>query len=124
MLDRSRAGEIPIVAGLRVRPEDLEQRALRLLVGVTKALGMEYQARVARSETAVGGGSLPEHRLSGWAVVIEGPKLSAVAAGLRRAPTPVLARVHDEALWLDVRTLRDDEFSAVERAVSFALSLA
>jgi L-seryl-tRNA(Ser) seleniumtransferase len=124
MLDRSRAGEIPIVAGLRVRPEDLEQRALRLLVGVTKALGMQYQARVARSETAVGGGSLPEHRLSGWAVVIEGPKLSAVAAGLRRAPTPVLARVHDEALWLDVRTLRDDEFSAVERAVSFALSLA
>ncbi len=123
MLDRSRAGEIPIVAGLRVRPEDLEQRALRLLLG-DEGTRHGVSARVARSETAVGGGSLPEHRLSGWAVVIEGPKLSAVAAGLRRAPTPVLARVHDEALWLDVRTLRDDEFSAVERAVSFALSLA
>jgi seryl-tRNA(Sec) selenium transferase len=67
---------------------------------------------------------LPEHRLSGWAVVIEGPKISAVAAGLREASTPVLVRVHDDALWLDVRTLQDDDFSAVESALSFALSFA
>lgn len=121
MLDRSRADEIPVVAGLRARPEDLEQRALRLFDRVSRVLGEEFRARVAESETAVGGGSLPEHRLSGWAVVIEGPKISAVAAGLREAPTPVLVRVHDEALWLDVRTLRDDEFSVVESALSFAL---
>jgi L-seryl-tRNA(Ser) seleniumtransferase len=122
MLDRSRLDEIPVVAGLRVRSEDLETRARRLLELVTPVLGREFRARVAKSETAVGGGSLPEHRLSGWAVVIEGPKISAVAAGLREATTPVLVRVHDGALWLDVRTLRDDEFSAVERALSFALS--
>jgi len=121
MLDRSRADEIPVVAGLRARPEDLEQRALRLLDRITGVLGEEFRARVAEGETAVGGGSLPEHRLSGWSVVIEGPKISALAAGLRAAPTPVLVRVHDEALWLDVRTLRDVEFVIVESALSFAL---
>jgi L-seryl-tRNA(Ser) seleniumtransferase len=124
MLDRSRVDEIPVVAGLRVRSEELETRALRLLDLVTPVLGGEFRARVAGSETAVGGGSLPEHRLSGWAVVIEGPRISAVAAGLREAPTPVLVRVHDGALWLDVRTVRDDEFTAVERALSFAFSFA
>ena len=123
-LDRSRADEIPIVAGLRAGPEDLEQRALRLFDRVNPVLGEAFRARVAESEAVVGGGSLPEHRLSGWAVVVEGPKISALAAGLREAPTPVLARVHDEALWLDVRTMRDDEFLAVERALSFALSFA
>jgi L-seryl-tRNA(Ser) seleniumtransferase len=121
MLDRSRADEIPVVAGLRAQPQDLEQRALRLLDRVTGVLGEEFRARVAEGGTAVGGGSLPEHRLSGWSVVVEGPKISAVAAGLRAAPTPVLVRVHDEALWLDVRTLRDDDFEIVERALSFAL---
>lgn len=122
MLDRSRADEIPVIAGLRARSEDLEQRARRLLDLLTTAVGTRFRARVARSVTAVGGGSLPEHSLSGWAVVIEGPKISAVAARLRDASTPVLVRVHDDAAWFDVRTLRDDEFSAVERALSFALS--
>jgi len=121
-LDRTRADEIPIIAGLCARPDDLERRALRLFDDVTRVLGEAFRARLERSETAVGGGSLPEHRLSGWAVVIEGPKISAVAAALREAPTPVLARIHEDALWLDVRTLRDDEFPAVEHALSFALS--
>lgn len=124
MLDGSRADEIPVVAGLRARPADLEQRALRLLDRLSAGLREDFRARVAEGETAVGGGSLPEHRLSGWAVVVEGPKISAVAAGLRAAPDPVLARVHDDALWFDVRTLRDEEFQIVERALSFALSIA
>jgi L-seryl-tRNA(Ser) seleniumtransferase len=119
-LDRSRTDEIPVIAGLRARSEDLEQRALRLLDRVKGVLGGEFRARVAESQNAVGGGSLPEHRLTGWAVVIEGPKISALATGLREAPAPVLARVHDDALWLDLRTLRDDEFSFVEVALTSA----
>ena len=120
-LDLSRADEIPVVAGLRALPEALEPRAARLLEEVSPILDGRFQARVAASEAAVGGGSLPEHRLSGWAVVVEGPKISSLAARLREAPTPVLVRIHDEALWLDVRTLRDDEFSVVRDALSFAL---
>ena len=69
----------------------------------------------------VGGGSLPEYRLAGAAVVVEGPGISALAEAMRRAPLPVLGRVHDEALWLDVRTLRDDEDGAVRDALAFAL---
>ncbi len=120
-LDLSRADEIPVVAGLRALPEALEPRALRLLEEVSPILDGRFQARVAASEAAVGGGSLPEHRLSGWAVVVEGPKITSLASRLREAPTPVLVRVHDEALWLDVRTVRDDEFSVVRDALSFAL---
>jgi L-seryl-tRNA(Ser) seleniumtransferase len=120
-LDPSRADEIPVVAGLRALPEALEPRAARLLEEVSPILDGRFQARVAASEAAVGGGSLPEHRLSGWAVVVEGPKISSLAARLREAPTPVLVRIHDEALWLDVRTLRDDEFSVIRDALSFAL---
>jgi L-seryl-tRNA(Ser) seleniumtransferase len=119
-LDRARTDEIPLIAGLRARSEDLEPRALRLLDRVKGVIGGEFRARVAESENAVGGGSLPEHRLPGWSVVIEGPKISALAAGLREAPAPVLARVHDDALWLDLRTLRDDEFSFVEVALTSA----
>ena len=67
------------------------------------------------------GGSLPEHRLPGVAVVLEGPRVARVAARLRSASIPVLARVRDEALWLDVRTLREDELDDVARALGEAL---
>ena len=113
MLDESRADENPVVAGLLARSVDLERRASRLFDRLTGVLGAKFRARVAEGETAVGGGSLPEHRLSGWAVVVEGPRISAVAAGLRAAPDPVVVRVHDDALWFDVRTLRDEEFPIV-----------
>ena len=122
MLDRSRMEEIPVIAGLRARPEDLEPRAERLLADVLRVLDRRFSARLARSETAVGGGSLPEHLLSGWAVVVEGPKISKLAAAMRQAATPVLVRVHEEALWLEVRTLQDDEFPLVQDAFSFAIA--
>ncbi|MFK7898903.1 MAG: L-seryl-tRNA(Sec) selenium transferase [Myxococcota bacterium] len=122
MLDARRAEEIPVIVGLRARAEDLAPRAKRLLADVSALLGPDYSAQVAPSEAAVGGGSLPEHRLPGWAVSIEGPRVQALAKRLRDAETPVLARVQDARLWLDVRTLREDEFPLVLSALAAALS--
>lgn len=121
MLDEARAGEIPVVAGLRATAADLEPRAERLLGLVEPRIAGRAKARVATSEAAVGGGSLPELRLPGWAVVIEGPALQRVVARMREASPPVLARVRDDALWLDVRTLQEADLPHVADALSFAL---
>jgi L-seryl-tRNA(Ser) seleniumtransferase len=121
MLDESRAGEIPVVSGLRSSAADLEPRARRLLEKLTTQVGAGWRVRIETSEAAVGGGSLPEHRLPGWSVVLEGEGIGRLARRLREAPTPVLARVRDDALWLDVRTLAEDDLDAVAAAVAFGL---
>lgn len=121
MLDESRQSEIPLVAGLRAGPASLEPRAAALLARVEPLLPDGWKARVSTSDAAVGGGSLPDHALAGRAVVLEGPRVQRLADGLRAAPTPVLARVREDALWLDVRTLRDRDFDAVADALAFAL---
>jgi L-seryl-tRNA(Ser) seleniumtransferase len=121
MLDAGRSGEIPVIAGLRATAESLEPRARLLLELLSKQIGDPWRLRVEASDSAVGGGSLPEHRLAGWAVVLQGPRIGQVARRLREAPTPVLARLRDDALWLDVRTLREDEFQALGSALAFAL---
>jgi L-seryl-tRNA(Ser) seleniumtransferase len=122
MLDESRADEIPVIAGLRVEGVVLEARAKRLLELISPIVGGRFSVRVSESEAAVGGGSLPEYRLSGWAVLLEGSGVASVAAGLRAAPVPVLARVRDNSLWLDVRTLREADLQRVADALNFALT--
>ena len=121
LIDPARADEVPVVAGLRAEATALAPRAKRLLDRLAKHLPEGWQGEVRESEAAVGGGSLPEHRLPGRAVVLSGPRLARVSRRLREAPLPVLARLSDEALWLDLRTIRDDEFDAVEAALIHAL---
>lgn len=129
MLDPARADEVPTIAGLRADTQALEPRAARLQQIVSRvteahAPAAGWKIRVAPTESAVGGGSLPEHRLAGIAVVLEGGSASALAAGLRAAPSPVLARVRDDALWLDVRTLREPDLERVGQALAFAFEAA
>ena len=121
MLEEGRSNEIPVVGGLRATAEELRPRAARLHELVSARMMAPWKARVAESDAAVGGGSLPEHRLPGWAVVVEGPDVQGLGDRLREASPPVLARIRDDALWLDVRTLRDVDLERVAGALSFAL---
>ena len=131
MLDATRASEVPIVAGLQIGIEALEARARDLERIVSKVVregnaaaggGAVWRARIAPSEVAVGGGSAPEYRREGRAVVLEGGSAARLAAGLRAAPTPVLARVRDGGVWLDVITLRDQDLARVGQSLGFALA--
>jgi L-seryl-tRNA(Ser) seleniumtransferase len=121
MLEEGRADEIPVVAGLTSNEAELAARAGLLLEKLSAHLPAPWRAHVAESEAAVGGGSLPEHRLPGSAVVLDGPGVDGLARRLREGPTPVLARVRDDLLWLDVRTLRADDFDALIAALARAL---
>ena len=121
-----RSHEIPTVAGLRADASELAPRAARLREIVSRVLASAApngpEARIEPSEVAVGGGSIPEHRLAGWAIRIDGVDASRTAERLRAAPTPVLARVRADALWLEVRTLREEDLEEVGAALAFALA--
>lgn len=113
LLEAGRADEIPIVAGIRVGEAALRERAARLREALSSILPASLSISSAPSEGAVGGGSLPALRLPGTAVVVRGPGLPALADQLRAAPVPVVARLSADALWLDVRTLSEDELPLV-----------
>ena len=119
LLDPGRASEIPIVAGLSVGAEVLRERAQTLRKALEPILPAGFDLELEQSEGAVGGGSLPELRLAGCAVVVRGRGLAALVERLRTAPVPVVARLFDERLWLDVRTLSDEELPLVSAAFAF-----
>jgi L-seryl-tRNA(Ser) seleniumtransferase len=81
---------------------------------------------LAESGAKAGGGALPLLELPSYAVVVRPKDMSvaSLAAALRQAPTPVVARVGHDALHLDVAALQSDELELVAEAVAWGVSRA
>ncbi|HEY2006467.1 MAG TPA: L-seryl-tRNA(Sec) selenium transferase [Solirubrobacteraceae bacterium] len=108
--------EIPVLRMLAQDEASLAARARRLC----DAIGPE--AELVRTVSRPGGGALALTELEGPAVTLRiGIDPEAVAAALRQAQPPVIARIHDGRLLFDPRTLDDSELDAVARAVRAAL---
>jgi L-seryl-tRNA(Ser) seleniumtransferase len=99
---RTGEGGIPNLPLHRMLAVDLEQlraRGARLC----DALGWPQRC-VRESQATIGGGSLPGMEIASVALVAP-CEARAGAAKLRAGTPPMLARVHDEQLWIDLRTL-------------------
>lgn len=89
-------------------------QAEKLLPVFEAALGPAFQVGVEGTLSQIGSGSLPVETLPSSALVLkplsgDDAELRALAGALRRLPRPVIGRVHQGALWLDLRCLEDDE---------------
>ncbi len=110
------AAQLPALR-LLVRPlADIQAQAGRLQPLLAGWLGMAWQVSVAAVMSQIGSGALPVDRLPSAALRLQpaglrrgaGRVLEALAAGLRALPVPVVGRVADGALWLDLRCLDDE----------------
>jgi len=79
-------------------------------------------AVVLESRSTIGGGSLPGETLPTWAVALSGPNPEALATRLRTGKLPVVARIEDNQVLLDPRTVLPAEDEALLSAVDEALS--
>ena len=76
-------------------------------------------ASVTPSAAYVGGGSLPQQDLESVSVVVVCDALSPEALGdrLRGGVVPIIGRIHHGKLWLDMRTVTDDELPDIVAAL-------
>lgn len=99
--------EVPIWRMISAPSEEVGRRARRLRRRLARR---GLQAAVVQSESAVGGGSLPGQMLPTWALRIEGPMAPEEVAGrLRRHDPPIVARIEEGGLLLDVRTVLPEQ---------------
>jgi L-seryl-tRNA(Ser) seleniumtransferase len=98
---------------LLTRPaEDIFAQAQRLLSPIAKRYP-EFDVRLAPCESQIGSGSLPVNRLPGAALTFtphdgRGSRLDALAAQWRALPVPIIGRIGEGSLWLDLRCLEDE----------------
>ena len=95
---------------------ELAARAADLAAGLGAA---GIPATVVQSTSTVGGGALPGETLPTWAVAVTAAA-DALAAALRRGDPPMVGRIVDGQLLLDLRTVPPGMDEVVLRAVQVA----
>ena len=85
---------------------------------------MPDRVEIASMTSAVGGGSLPGETLESVGLRIVGSRPAALAARLRADDPPVIARIEDGAVWLDLRTNDPAEDAALAGTIARAIGAA
>ena len=99
---------------LLTRPTQvIAESAQRVLVALTPRYGTDFTLAAEPCWSQIGSGSLPVDRLASWAVTFapkegRGSALEALTARWRGLAKPVIGRVADGRLWLDLRCLEDE----------------
>lgn len=116
---------IPVLDMLFQPKESIRRRAKKLTAGLRKHVSAA-DITVIEDISKAGGGSLPEASFDTYAASIVPSRISVndLEKRLRSGPRPVIARIRENALLLDARTIRDNEIQPLVEIVSAALSIA
>ncbi|MGQ9555364.1 MAG: L-seryl-tRNA(Sec) selenium transferase [Anaerolineae bacterium] len=101
-------------------------RMIAMPLAAVEARARHWQEELATGEvrhstSAIGGGSLPGQSLPTAVLALAGVSPQALVAALRAGNPPVIARVEDEAVVLDPRTVMPDQDEALLAVVRSAL---
>ena len=115
---REAPAHVPVWQMIAARPERLKrrarawQRALSAHAAITTA--------IVPAESTIGGGALPGETLPTWTLRLASPAVSpdTLAERLRAANPPLVARIEDDAVALDPRTVLPEQDQAVKRALA------
>ena len=110
------SSEIPVFQMLSMTVEELKQRAKTVIEQVTPT---ELKFVLQSGESAVGGGTAPTSKIASVLIGVTHPLKSAaeLEQQLRQSSPAVIARVADERVLLDLRTVLPDDFSALSAAL-------
>lgn len=106
---------IPALRMMRLAAGEIRKRAEALATHLAKS-GPRLKVDVVEGESVIGGGSTPGARLPTWllAVTAEGLSADELSARLRDSDPPVIARVEEGRVLLDLRTVFPQQDAAVD----------
>ena len=122
---RGALDEVPTLAMIRSTPAEMEERSRNFLRELTSSLSMSgLDIEIVDGESLAGGGSTPAQVLPTKIIRVRSERRSAsqIEQRLRRgANSSVIARVENDAVVLDLRTVFAEQEAALAEALTAAL---
>jgi L-seryl-tRNA(Ser) seleniumtransferase len=108
---------VPLYRLLATDPRQLRRRAIQV---ARRLRGRGLEPDVIATRAVVGGGTTPDQTLPSWGVALPGGEAAATA--LRSAVTPVIARLEDGRLIVDLRAILPEQDARLAHVLAVALS--
>jgi L-seryl-tRNA(Ser) seleniumtransferase len=120
--ERGRLDGIPVLRMLEAGAAEIAARA-GALAEALRPLASEARVELRPGTSAVGGGAAPDVEIDTTLIGVTHPTLSAerLAERLRGGTPPVVARVAQDRVWLDLRTVQPHEETELRDALVSAL---
>ena len=112
------ADEIPVWRMIAQTTESIEERASQFQRRLAAA---KVETELKAGKSTVGGGSLPGETLSTVLVALDVPRPDSAADALRRGDPPVICRIQDDRLLIDLRTVLPEQEQALLENLSSCL---
>ena len=106
---------IPTLRMITMPVKSILTKARRLQNRLKKLGDSRLKAVLLNGSSRVGGGSLPLQEIPSkcLAVTIEGLSTNTVEASLRNAAPPVIVRIEEDSVVMDLRTVQDEEIDII-----------
>ena len=124
-LDEEKAvKEIPTLRMLTESLDSIKKRAKKIFTSLKKEISNQAKLEVIADQSQAGGGSLPEIDFPTFAVSIKPSNISVneLEKRLRLGNPPIIARIKEDALLIDARTVQDKEIKTVVSCIISTLS--
>jgi L-seryl-tRNA(Ser) seleniumtransferase len=133
---RGALDEIPALRMIRLSQEEIAKRAQKFCDELRSALPADVKLEILPGFSVIGGGSTPDQQLPTTLLAVSTPRHSAAQleerlrkpraasedGGIRSSATPVIARIEDKLLILDLRTVQPSEENEFALALAAALA--
>jgi L-seryl-tRNA(Ser) seleniumtransferase len=96
--------EIPALKMIAESADRIRERAERFVASLPA-----LDAEVVPGVSVIGGGTTPERPISTWLVAVKHRDVVALEAGLRAGDPAIIARIEDDRLLIDLRTVFPEE---------------
>lgn len=109
--------KIPTLHMLTISPTEIEGKAKALLKKIGK-LNLDDEIKILKGVSQVGGGAMPLEELPSYMIAIKPFKKSVnqVETELRKRKIPIIARISEDQLLFDCRTIKEEEFDMIIEA--------
>jgi L-seryl-tRNA(Ser) seleniumtransferase len=122
---RGALDEIPALRMIRMSAKEISRRAHALLEKLRPSLPRDVEIEIIEGKSVIGGGSTPDQSLPTYLIAVNSRRRSPeeIESRLRELANgiPIIARIEDNRLVLDLRTVFADEETALADSLLIAI---
>ena len=115
--------KIPTLRMLTITRDELKVKAEELLALIKSDINDRLDMEIVDEYSQVGGGSMPLLDIPSKAIEISSKdiNITSLEKALRSYKVPIIVRIYKEKIYIDLRTVREEEFKIVANGIKYAL---